>query len=83
MTEPVSHIITWETCGEHFYGWAPPGAISAMDFTIARICNRPKGHDRGHDYCPIYPAGFFPLRENKSERRRRLINEKKQAARAS
>lgn len=72
----------WEECGEAFYGWAPPGSITGMDWCITRYCNYPKDHRGGHDWWPIQPAGFYPLRENRSERRRRLLNEKRTAVQA-
>ena len=73
----------WEECGEVFFGWMEPGQINGMDFTIARRCNLPKDHRGSCDFCRVYPAGFFPLRENRTERRQRLVMEKKRKAVAS
>jgi hypothetical protein len=74
----MSDILKWDTCGDVFYGWAPPDAISGMDWSVPRCCNLPKLHRGGHDWSPIYSAGHFPLRENRSEKRRRILNEKRQ-----
>jgi hypothetical protein len=67
----------WEECGEVFYGWADPSWVSHMDFSVPRQCNYPKGHRGTCDWSPINPAGFYPLPENRSERRRRLLWEKR------
>lgn len=69
----------WEECGEIFYGYSEPGSLHT-DFSMPRCCNYPKDHRGGHDWCPIYPAGQFPRREYKHERRRRLLIAKRRAA---
>jgi hypothetical protein len=72
----------WETCGEIFYGWAPPEALT-LDWSVPRQCNLPVAHRGCCDYCLIHPAGHFPQRENRLQRRERLYLEKRKAAMAS
>lgn len=74
------HPWPWEDCGETFYGWSPHGAVSGMDFSIARSCNLPKGHRGCCEWWPIMSAGFYPLRENRWQKRQRLVAEKKRLA---
>lgn len=74
-TLDVTGTLPWVTCDEVFYGWAPPGAISGMDWSVPRFCNLPVLHRGGHDWWPIYPAGYFPQPETRGERRRRIVSE--------